>query len=257
MKAGHTYVIVVPKSTTTTDGTTMRAAVGRTFHVTLGSTLRLQQILSELGYLPLRFVPIGPYNPVSSAVQRGMFTWKWRTVPVGLSSLWQPGVFNVITKGALMRFEDVNGMSTEGQPTTQVWNALLSAVDKGKVYRGTYDYVDVNSAIPETLTLYVNMHVIYTTLVNTGIASRPTALETNPVYLRYISTTMTGTNPNGSHYSDPGIPWVSYFRGGEALHGYIRSSYGWPQSLGCVEMPYAHAKVVWPYTPIGTLVTVR
>ena len=45
--------------------------------------------------------------------------------------------------------------------------------------------------------------------------------------------------------------------GGEALHGYIRASYGFPQSLGCVEMPFATAGQVWPHTPIGTLVTVR
>ena len=67
---------------------------------------------------------------------------------------------------------------------------------------------------------------------------------------------MTGTNPDGSHYSDPGIPWVSYFNGGDALHGFVRSSYGFPQSDGCVEMPPDHAEVVFPYTPIGTLVTV-
>ena len=64
------------------------------------------------------------------------------------------------------------------------------------------------------------------------------------------------TNPDGSHYHDTGIPWVSYFNGGDALHGYIRASYGWPQSLGCVEMPFANAGAVWPYTPIGTLVTI-
>ena len=52
---------------------------------------------------------------------------------------------------------------------------------------------------------------------------------------------MSGTNPDGSHYSDPGIPWVSYFNGGDALHGFIRASYGFPQSLGCVEMPYSEA----------------
>ena len=67
---------------------------------------------------------------------------------------------------------------------------------------------------------------------------------------------MTGTNPTGSHYVDPGIPWVSYFNGGDALHGYVRGSYGFPQSDGCVEMPPANAAVVWPLTPIGTLVTV-
>jgi hypothetical protein len=68
---------------------------------------------------------------------------------------------------------------------------------------------------------------------------------------------MSGMNPNGSHYSDPGIPWISYFNGGDALHGFIRYSYGYPQSLGCVEMPFASAATVWPHTPIGTLVTVR
>jgi lipoprotein-anchoring transpeptidase ErfK/SrfK len=67
---------------------------------------------------------------------------------------------------------------------------------------------------------------------------------------------MSGTNPDGSTYSDPGIPWVSYFNGGDALHGFIRASYGFPQSLGCVEMPYATAGEVFPYTPIGTIVHV-
>jgi lipoprotein-anchoring transpeptidase ErfK/SrfK len=68
---------------------------------------------------------------------------------------------------------------------------------------------------------------------------------------------MSGTNPDGSHYSDPGIPWVSYFHGGDALHGFIRPGYGYPQSDGCVEMPISNAAVVFPLTPLGTLVTVQ
>jgi lipoprotein-anchoring transpeptidase ErfK/SrfK len=55
---------------------------------------------------------------------------------------------------------------------------------------------------------------------------------------------------------DPGIPDVSYFNGGDALHGFIRASYGFPQSAGCVEMPYSEAASVYPYTPIGTIVHV-
>ena len=88
-------------------------------------------------------------------------------------------------------------------------------------------------------------------------AAAPTENGTYPVYSRFTVTTMSGLLPDGQTYHDTGIPWVSYFHGGDALHGFIRSSYGYPQSLGCVEMPFADAAVLWPHTPIGTLVTVQ
>ena len=37
------------------------------------------------GYLPVRFVPTGPFHPTSTAVQRGTFTWRWADVPPGLT----------------------------------------------------------------------------------------------------------------------------------------------------------------------------
>ena len=49
---------------------------------------------------------------------------------------------------------------------------------------------------------------------------------------------------------------VSYFNGGDAVHYFARGSYGSPQSLGCVELPYTAAKQAYPYLPYGTLVTV-
>jgi lipoprotein-anchoring transpeptidase ErfK/SrfK len=110
--------------------------------------------------------------------------------------------------------------------------------------------------LPETTTVYSNVVSVYQTLANTGVASAPTADGTFPVYVRYTVTTMSGTNPDGSKYVDPGIRWVSYFNGGDALHGFPRASYGFPQSVGCVEMPIANAAVVYPLTPLGTLVTV-
>ena len=91
---------------------------------------------------------------------------------------------------------------------------------------------------------------------NTGITGAETESGTWPVFEHLTSTTMRGTNPDGTKYDDPGIPWVSYFHGGDALHGFVRPSYGSPQSVGCVELPPANAGVVYPYTPIGTLVTV-
>ena len=252
-----TYKVTVPATALSSYGTRLGHAVQNWFAVGGGSVLRLQQLLAQLGYLPLKFVPLGTFVPTSASVQRGTFVWRWANMPPGLTSLWQPGVMNTITEGALMRFEDVNNLGEARVPTPQTFNALIAAVAAHKSNPATYNYVDVNTALPETVTLYQDNRVIYTTLANSGIASRPTALGTFPVYLRFTSTTMSGTNPDGTTYHDPGIPWVSYFNGGDALHGFIRYSYGWPQSLGCIEMPFAHAAVVYPYTPIGTLVTVR
>jgi lipoprotein-anchoring transpeptidase ErfK/SrfK len=137
-----------------------------------------------------------------------------------------------------------------------VWEQLLTDAAAGTADASPYNYVYVSKTIPETVTVYSNGAPVYSTRANTGVAAAPTASGTFPVYQRYRVTTMTGTNPDGSKYSDPGIPWVSYFNGGDALHGFVRGSYGTPQSDGCVEMPPANAAVVYPLTPIGTLVTV-
>jgi hypothetical protein len=40
------------------------------------------------------------------------------------------------------------------------------------------------------------------------------------------------------------------------VHYFPRGSYGWPQSLGCVELPYTQAQEAWPFLTYGSLVTV-
>ncbi len=227
------------------------------FSVAAGSTLRLQQLLAQLGYLPLSFTPAGPLAAPQEAAQaqEGTFAWRWNEPP-SLSGLWTPGASDVITHGAVMAFESHHDMKTDGEAGPAVWEQLLADASSGAVDPAPYDYVYVSKASPETTTVYSNGAPVYSTPANTGVAAAPTASGTFPVYLRYTVTTMSGTNPDGSHYSDPGIPWVSYFNGGDALHGFVRPGYGYPQSDGCVEMPIANAAVVYPLTPIGTLVTV-
>jgi lipoprotein-anchoring transpeptidase ErfK/SrfK len=239
------------------DGQRLATPVSVPFTVAPGSTLRLQQLLAQLGYLPVSFTPSVPVAPGDlAAPQPGAFTWRWPNLPAALTDQWVPGTLGVITRGALMRFETVHGMTTDTAVGTGLWKALLAAAEAGSADPDPYDYVYVSESLPETATVYRDGAVAYRTLANTGISAAPTELGTYPVYLRYVETTMSGTNPTGSHYSDPDIPWVSYFNGGDALHGFIRGTYGWPQSLGCVEMPPSNAEVVWPMTPIGTLVTV-
>ena len=98
--------------------------------------------------------------------------------------------------------------------------------------------------------------MVFQSPTNTGIPQAPTALGTFPVYARFLSTTMSGYNPDGSYYNDPGVPDVAYFNGGDAVHGFNRGTYGFPQSLGCVELPYSAAAVVFNDDPIGTLVSI-
>lgn len=98
--------------------------------------------------------------------------------------------------------------------------------------------------------------MVFSSPANTGIAGAPTQDGTFPVYEKLPFQIMRGTNPDGSHYADP-VPWVSYFDGGEAVHYFGCGSYGWPQSLGCVELPYYAAKRAYQYLPYGTLVTVQ
>jgi peptidoglycan hydrolase-like protein with peptidoglycan-binding domain len=237
----------------------LAATVTQTFTVAQGSILRLQELLAELGYLPLTFTAAAPVtSPTQEGNdQEGTFSWRWPDQALALTTLWTQGEQNVITQGAVMNYESQHGLKTDGLAGPQVWGDLLADVESGHGNALNYDYVLVTKALPQTATVFSNGVPVYSTLVNTGVPGAPTESGTWPVFARYLVTTMKGTNPDGTKYSDPGIPWVSYFHGGDALHGFIRGGYGYPQSDGCVEMPIAHAKVVYPLTPIGTLVSVK
>ncbi|HEX9515595.1 MAG TPA: L,D-transpeptidase, partial [Streptosporangiaceae bacterium] len=125
----------------------------------------------------------------------------------------------------------------------------------GKTNMHGYTYAVARQKLPETLTVWHNGRVIFHHLANTGIPVAPTAVGTDPVYLRYQHQIMRGRNPDGTKYADP-VAWVAYFHAGEAVHYFPRYSYGSQQSLGCVELPYKPAKRIWPYLTFGTLVTV-
>ena len=239
-------------------GGALAAPVTVTFGVAQASTERLQQVLAQLGYLPLTFTATGTTPPNQAATaQPGTFAWRWTTLPPDLTSLWTEGAENVITKAALMTFENQNGLSVDGLAGPKVWSALLAAVGSGPADAVPYDYVLVDKDLPESLTLYENGAPTMTGIaVNTGAPGADTVDGTYPVFEHVTSSRMQGTNPDGSTYDDPAVPWASFFNGGDALHGFVRATYGSPQSNGCVEMPIATAAQVWPLTPIGTLVTV-
>ena len=229
------------------------------------STLRLQQLLAQLGYLPLGWLPLTDPGPSSTNEQLaaavspppGRFVWRYPNTPPELLSLWSAGQPNEITRGAVMMFEDTHGLAVDGLAGPAVWHALIGDALAGKRLDSGYSYVYVHRNLPQSLNLWHDGQVILSSPGNTGVPAAPTQLGTFPVFEHIPIGTMSGTNPNGTHYNDPGIKWISYFNGGDAIHSFTRASFGTPQSLGCVELPLAAAAKVWPYTPIGTLVTIE
>ncbi|MDX6568577.1 MAG: hypothetical protein QOH15_1155, partial [Gaiellales bacterium] len=261
---GHTFSIQLPRAATVT---TRKGLVARSllqWHVPDASQNRLEQLLAQFGYMPLTFVsktkvPTDAASQLTAAVlpPTGHWTWRWRKTPGPLQALWTPGTPNTIDQGALMKFQNEHGLTPDGVATPETWNALLADATAGKHAPAHYSYVEVAQHLPQVMKLWKDGKFVVTGAANTGISSAPTPNGTWPVYSHIAVGTMSGFNPDGTAYHDPGIPYISYFHGGDALHAFPRGSYGTPQSLGCVELQLDTARKIWPSTPIGTLVTVH
>ncbi len=261
---GGSVRLTLPKSVRATLPGSARTVRTLTWPVAPGSPLRLQQLLAQLGYLPVGWQAQEDPAPsdaseIGAALSppAGTFWWRYPHTPPELSALWHPGRPDAITRGALMRFESDHGLAADGVAGPHVWRSLISAALADERSTQGYSYVFVHESVPESLNLWHNGRIVVKSPGNTGIAQAPTQTGTYPVFEHIPLGTMEGTNPDGSHYHDAGVQWISYFHGGDAIHAFNRTSYGTPQSLGCVELPLSAAAQVWPYTPIGTLVTIE
>jgi peptidoglycan hydrolase-like protein with peptidoglycan-binding domain len=237
-----------------------------TVHFTTGSytTAGLQLLLARLGYLPLNWTASGASPATVKSLNAqvvtaydpgpGKFTFK-PGYPAELTSQWKPGKDNKLDEGAIRAFENNQGLTMDGTAGSQVWSRLLTAAAKDKKNPDGYTYALASQHSPETLKVWHNGKVILNTPSNTGIPGASTVDGTYPVYERLQFQIMKGKNPDGTKYADP-VYWVAYFNGGDAVHYFDRASYGYYQSLGCVELPWTAAKHVWPSLTYGTLVTV-
>lgn len=232
-------------------------------NVACPSTAALQQSLARLGYMGAAFhplysvhVPDGPETRREAAVHifhppRGAIVPDRADAPAV-----QTGRLDETTRGALTVYQSHHGLTPTGEPSYATWASLLAAEAAYHRNPSPYTWVTVSESIPETLEVHRGHHVALSTPANTGVAGAETAQGIFPIFSRFTSTTMTGTNPDGSHYSDPGVPWVNYFNGGDAVHGFPRGSYGTPQSNGCVELPIETAHTVFDMLQLGDIVVV-
>jgi L,D-transpeptidase catalytic domain/Bacterial Ig-like domain len=247
---------------TTGDGGTLGSDLSESFTTGWFSTMRLQQLLAQLGYLPLTWtatsgtVISGAKAELAAAYTAPAGTFSWQSgYPWNLTSQWKAGSGNILQIGAVRAFESVHNLTMDGSAGNTVWSYLLAAVAKGQDNPNGYTYALASQHYPETLTVWHNGHVVLKTLANTGIPASPTVDGTFPVYLKFYFSYMKGTNPDGSKYDDP-VYYANYFNGGDAVHQFDRYSYGFYQSLGCVELPFDAAKTAYSYLSYGSLVTV-
>jgi peptidoglycan hydrolase-like protein with peptidoglycan-binding domain len=258
-----TYTLTVWAGTTATGRLPLGKRRTLTLQMACPSTLALQQSLARLGYLPYmlhsRYNQNSGKGPETRSVA-ARYLYHPPEGPFEPNVAHAPGLsyshLDPTTRGALMVFQSVHGLSPTGTPDSSTWASLLAAGTLGHDDPTPYTFVTVSESIPETLEVHRGHHVVLTTPANTGVPGAETERGTFPIYSRLTSTTMTGTNPDGSKYSDPGVPWVNYFNGGDAVHGFPRASYGSPQSNGCVELPIETAGRVFPLLSIGDLVIV-
>lgn len=184
--------------------------------------------------------------------------------------------------------EGKKGLKTNN--TEQITKDVVAAMTDGKAYEGLFHYDDVEpgsetkqvaegtenlvyqaaegekwvdvSLTDDTVTAYVGGKVAGGPFYMVpGAPATPTVVGTFHVYLKYDVQTMRGENADGTKYETEGVPWVTYFSGGYAMHGAPwRSSFGWSGyggSHGCVNMPVDAAKFIYDWTDMGDTVVVH
>jgi len=255
---------------------TIPAAIQATGQTPLGKTRTLvlqvacppvkafQQALARLGYLPYTFHSIYGIHFSGGAETRSMAAHHAFHPPTGVMAAnvhdappLDYGHLDETTQGALTIFEAAHGIeATESSSVsdTRIWESLLAAETAGRRDPNPYTFVTVSESEPETLEVHKGNHVVLSTPANTGVPGAETPTGIFPIFARDVSTTMSGTDVDGTKYDIPDVPWVNYFNGGDAVHGYERGSYGFPQSNGCVELPIETAKTVFGMLALGDIV---
>ncbi|WP_124054250.1 L,D-transpeptidase family protein [Arcanobacterium ihumii] len=120
---------------------------------------------------------------------------------------------------------------------------------------GNEKWIDVNLS-NHTMTAYEGTTVVRGPIpVVNGASETPTVIGTFAIDRKYPSKTMRGENTDGSKYETPDVQWVMFFKGPYAIHAaYWRSRFGFADSHGCVNTPTTHAKWLYDWAPMGTVV---
>ena len=113
-------------------------------------------------------------------------------------------------------------------------------------------WIDVNLTQQMTYA-YQGDKVVNSFLVSTGTWQYPTVTGQYHIYVKLLSTDMTGPG-----YYLPNVPYTMYFYQGYGLHGtYWHHNFGTPMSHGCVNLRTPDAEWLYNWASVGTLVNIH
>ena len=195
-----------------------------------GSTLRLQQLLAQAGYLPLDWTPAArrsrarraPSCRPPSTPPEGASAGATRTRRPSCARSGARASRTQITRGAVMMFQDEHGLDRRRHRRRRTCGTRCSPTRSpaSAAARG-YSYVYVHRNVPAVAdALAQRPHRPHLARQHRRARRADRSSARSRCSSTSRSTTMSGTNPDGSHYNDPGIKWVSYFNGGDALHAF-------------------------------------
>ncbi len=199
----------------------------------------------------------------------------------------QPGIHNVNIRGDVVSTPDDGVIGYTVNNIDAVASAIVTAFTNRTDYSGDFDYdrteptfterliadgaenliyqaapgehwVDINLS-NATVTAYEGATVVQGPMpMVPGAPGMETVTGVFKVWHKTPEQTMSGYNLDGSRYSTPGVPWVTYFHGNYAMHGAPwRTSFGWSGpggSHGCVNMRVSDAEYIYHFAPVGTIV---
>ena len=199
----------------------------------------------------------------------------------------EKGIQGVNSRGDVVGVLKAGTVGYRANNTQAVVSGITDALNNGKSYSGDFDYDKIQPEydrqdIPDgygddvyqasagekwididlsknTVSAYEGRTIVHgPTPMVPGAPNTPTVTGKFHVYLQYASQTMEGENADGTNYRTEGVPWVTYFYAGYALHGAPwRSSFGWSGyggSHGCVNMPVDGAHWIYDWADNGTVV---
>ncbi len=168
------------------------------------------------------------------------------------------------------------GVAVERDDKKQSWYKLRNDRGRGHYYAradhlrpfSPADLAPISPGVPDkridinltdqTLTAYEGDEAVLATRVATGaVFSSSDGVDRDfrtpaglfRVWRKRPSRHMEGGTWGVDYFDLPGVPWVSYFTGGIALHGtYWHNDYGRQRSHGCVNLTPEHARWLYLWT---------